>query len=85
MKQAKNPDVYKGLYGGQYCRDSPIQTQRKCDCSKDHCCAADFYADDVREIIEYSTPKKGIAGFIAESIQVNIFNKNLFFYNDKLY
>ncbi|KAL0271499.1 UNVERIFIED_CONTAM: hypothetical protein PYX00_008579 [Menopon gallinae] len=65
---AKNPDVYKGPFGGRHCRDSPVQTQRKCSC-RDECEAAEAYVDDVREIIDYNLPKGKVAGFFAESIQ----------------
>lgn len=69
--QARNPDVYKGLFGGKNCRDSPVQPQRQCTCTLGSCRAADSYAEDVKEILEYSIPKHGVAAFIAESIQVS--------------
>lgn len=27
------PDVFRGPWGGSYCRDSPVQTVRKCSCA----------------------------------------------------
>lgn len=27
------PDVFRGPWGGSYCRDSPVQTVRKCSCT----------------------------------------------------
>uniref|UniRef100_A0A8C1NDM9 Alanine--glyoxylate aminotransferase 2, mitochondrial n=1 Tax=Cyprinus carpio TaxID=7962 RepID=A0A8C1NDM9_CYPCA len=29
------PDVFRGLWGGSHCRDSPVQTIRECSCSPD--------------------------------------------------
>lgn len=28
------PDVFRGPWGGSNCRDSPVQTVRKCSCSE---------------------------------------------------
>lgn len=30
--QTMCPDVFRGPWGGSYCRDSPVQTVRKCSC-----------------------------------------------------
>lgn len=65
----KKPDPYNGFWGGQYCRTSPIQTDRKCDCSEDKCKATDNYVNDLKDVYKYSLPKGKIAGMIAESIQ----------------
>jgi hypothetical protein len=67
---AMNPDPYRGIWGGQYCRDSPIQTTRSCNCSKDHCQASDRYVEQVEEILNYEVSKKKVAGIFIESIQV---------------
>ena len=67
---AMNPDPYRGVWGGRYCRDSPIQTTRSCDCSKDHCQAADRYVEQTEEILNYEVSKKKVAGMFIESIQV---------------
>lgn len=67
-----NPDVYQGWWGGRYCRDSPVQTDRTCSCSPDHCLAGDNYYSELEQVFRYSLPRGKVAGFIAESIQVNI-------------
>lgn len=64
-----NADVYRGVWGGANCRDSPIQTNRACNCSPGSCQACDMYIDQLEEVLKYHTPKSGIAGFFAESIQ----------------
>lgn len=64
-----NPDPYRGVWGGRYCRDSPVQTTRSCDCSKDHCQAADRYVEQTEEILNYEVSKKKVAGMFIESIQ----------------
>lgn len=63
-----NPDVYKGIWGGKHCRDSPVQTDRDCNCNPDECKACDHYVDQLQEIMDYQVPSK-IAGFFAEPIQ----------------
>ncbi|CAD5117899.1 DgyrCDS6644 [Dimorphilus gyrociliatus] len=69
MHQAVNPDVYKGPWGGSNCRDSPVQTDRQCDCSSGSCEAGDNYVEQLEDLIRHSCPKEGIAAFFAESIQ----------------
>ena len=70
VTHAMNPDPYIGLFGGKHCRDSPVQTQRQCDCSPGQCAASGQYMDQFEEVVKYSLPKgKSVAGFIAESIQ----------------
>jgi alanine-glyoxylate transaminase/(R)-3-amino-2-methylpropionate-pyruvate transaminase len=67
-----NPDVYKGLWGGSHCRDSPIQTQQQCSCSPGEggvCQAGDKYLAQLDEVLTYSTPQKKVAGMFIESIQ----------------
>ncbi|XP_050546982.1 alanine--glyoxylate aminotransferase 2, mitochondrial isoform X2 [Daktulosphaira vitifoliae] len=63
------PDVFKGIWGGKNCRDSPAQTQRACKCSQNHCFAADKYYEQLEDLFTYSLPRGNIAGFFAESIQ----------------
>ena len=53
-----NPDPYRGIWGGRYCRDSPVQPTRSCDCSQDHCQASDRYVEQVDEILNYEVSKK---------------------------
>lgn len=65
---AMNPDVYRGLWGGSKCRDSPIQTQRMCHC-EEQCSAADMYYEQLEEIFKYSLPRGKVAALFAESIQ----------------
>ncbi|XP_049860541.1 alanine--glyoxylate aminotransferase 2, mitochondrial-like isoform X2 [Schistocerca gregaria] len=64
-----NPDVFRGVWGGKYCRDSPVQTVRKCNCSPSCCEASSRYIDQLEEILQTSVHKKRVAGFFAESIQ----------------
>lgn len=63
------PNPYTGKWGGQFCRTSPIQTDRKCDCSEGKCEATDNYLDDLKNVFKYSMPKGKCAGMFAESIQ----------------
>lgn len=68
--QTMNPDVYRGVWGGKHCRDSPIQSDRDCSCKPNECQACDNYVDQVRDVLVHSAPKGGkIAAFFAESIQ----------------
>ncbi|CAG9761709.1 unnamed protein product [Ceutorhynchus assimilis] len=63
-----NPDVYRGIWGGQNCRDGPVQTDRVCNCSQE-CEAGIKYLQQFDEELKYEFPKCGIAAFFAESIQ----------------
>ena len=71
-----NPDPYRGIYGGNKCRDSPVQVLgRDCDCAGGQCKAEEGYLEQLEEVLKYSTQTglpagKNIAGFFAESIQV---------------
>uniref|UniRef100_A0A1B6E8D9 Alanine--glyoxylate aminotransferase 2, mitochondrial n=1 Tax=Clastoptera arizonana TaxID=38151 RepID=A0A1B6E8D9_9HEMI len=69
IHHAMNPDVYRGLWGGANCRDSPVQTDRQCDCSDGHCEAANQYYKQLEEIFHYSVPRGKVAGLIVESVQ----------------
>ncbi|XP_030323185.1 alanine--glyoxylate aminotransferase 2, mitochondrial isoform X1 [Calypte anna] len=62
------PDVFRGPWGGRHCRDSPVQTLRKCSCSKGVCHANNQYIEQFKDTLNTSVPKT-IAGFIAEPIQ----------------
>ncbi|XP_071658384.1 alanine--glyoxylate aminotransferase 2, mitochondrial isoform X3 [Patagioenas fasciata] len=62
------PDVFRGPWGGNHCRDSPVQTIRKCSCSEGVCHANDQYIEQFKDTLNTSVPKT-IAGFIAEPIQ----------------
>ena len=70
--QAMNPDVYQGLWGGSHCRDSPVQTNRQCDCKPNECHACDMYFGQLEEVFKYSVPTGKVAGLFAESIQAGI-------------
>lgn len=70
--QAMNPNPYRGLWGGSSCRDSPIQTDRHCSCGVGQCVACDMYIAELEDLLKSSCPNK-IAGFFAESIQVNVY------------
>lgn len=63
-----NPDVYRGPWGGKNCRDSPVQTNRDCNCQAGQCEANDMYLDQFNDLLKHSLPKR-IAGFFAESVQ----------------
>ncbi|XP_068780803.1 alanine--glyoxylate aminotransferase 2, mitochondrial isoform X2 [Struthio camelus] len=62
------PDVFRGPWGGSRCRDSPVQTIRKCSCSEGVCQAKDQYIEQFKDTLNTCVPKT-IAGFIAEPIQ----------------
>uniref|UniRef100_A0A8D2KSA4 Alanine--glyoxylate aminotransferase 2, mitochondrial n=1 Tax=Varanus komodoensis TaxID=61221 RepID=A0A8D2KSA4_VARKO len=62
------PDVFSGPWGGSYCRDSPVQTIRKCTCSPGSCHAKGQYVEQLRDTLRTCVPK-ALAGFIAEPIQ----------------
>jgi len=64
-----NADPYRGPWGGARCRDSPIQTDRQCDCKPGQCKASDEYVNQLEDLLNHGVPKKGVAGFIIESIQ----------------
>ncbi|KAJ8944322.1 hypothetical protein NQ318_016129, partial [Aromia moschata] len=68
VKVTMNPDVYRGIWGGNKCRDSPIQTDRACSCSGE-CEAGLKYVQQFEEELSYNIPKNNIAAFWAESIQ----------------
>lgn len=68
VHHAMNPDVYRGLWGGSKCRDSPVQADRSCDC-EDNCKAADQYYNQLEEVFKYSLPRGKVAALFAESIQ----------------
>lgn len=66
----RTPNPYTGHWGGQHCRTSPIQTDRKCDCAANgKCKATDNYVKDLKDVFTYSLPKGRVAGMIAEPIQ----------------
>ncbi|KAK2722479.1 hypothetical protein QYM36_002877 [Artemia franciscana] len=69
VHQAKNPDPYRGEWGGKRCRDSPVQTTRSCECAEGQCLASEKYVEELEEVLRYSVPKGKVAGFFAESIQ----------------
>lgn len=63
-----NPDPFRGPWGGQNCRDSPVQTTRTCSCRAGECYASEMYVEQFKDTLRHGTPKK-IAGFWAEGIQ----------------
>lgn len=69
IHHVKNPNPYNGHWGGKYCRSSPIQTDRKCDCYDGQCKASENYISDLKDVFKYSIPKGRCAGMFAESIQ----------------
>uniref|UniRef100_A0A8C5SVU1 Alanine--glyoxylate aminotransferase 2, mitochondrial n=1 Tax=Laticauda laticaudata TaxID=8630 RepID=A0A8C5SVU1_LATLA len=62
------PDVFRGPWGGSHCRDSPVQTIRKCSCSSGTCHAKDQYIEQFKDTLQTCVPNK-VAAFIAEPIQ----------------
>uniref|UniRef100_A0A8C5USF6 Alanine--glyoxylate aminotransferase 2, mitochondrial n=1 Tax=Microcebus murinus TaxID=30608 RepID=A0A8C5USF6_MICMU len=62
------PDVFRGPWGGSHCRDSPVQTTRKCSCAPDCCQARDEYIEQFKDTLNTSVAKS-LAGFFAEPIQ----------------
>lgn len=59
---APNPDPYQGIWGGDHCRDSLIQTHRHCDCPPHRCYAGDNYYKQLEDIFKYSLPRGKLAG-----------------------
>lgn len=66
---AMNADVYNGEWGGKHCRDSPIQTNRDCDCGPDECMAKTKYSEQFDRTLQFQIGKNRLAGFWAEPIQ----------------
>lgn len=67
---AMNADVYNGEWGGQHCRDSPVQTTRACDCgSAENCQASLKYDQQFDRVMTYQIGPNRLAGFWAEPIQ----------------
>lgn len=64
-----NPDVYRGIWGGKHCRDSPVQTTRSCLCSDNNCEAKKKYLGQLSNVFKYTLASQNLAAFIAESIQ----------------
>ncbi|XP_018609890.1 alanine--glyoxylate aminotransferase 2, mitochondrial isoform X1 [Scleropages formosus] len=62
------PDVFRGLWGGSHCRDSPVQTIRQCSCDPGCCQANNMYIEQLKEVLASSVPSR-IAGFFGEPIQ----------------
>ncbi|XP_020851286.1 alanine--glyoxylate aminotransferase 2, mitochondrial isoform X2 [Phascolarctos cinereus] len=62
------PDVFRGPWGGSQCRDSLVQTIRKCDCTSGCCKANSQYIEEFKNTL-HTVVAKEIAGFFAEPIQ----------------
>lgn len=63
-----NPDVFRGIWGGQNCRDSPVQTHRNCSCSPNECQAETKYIEQFQQEFDVEC-KNNLAAFFVESIQ----------------
>ena len=63
-----NPDVFKGIWGGNKCRDGPAQTIRECNCAEGSCMASENYLGVLSDIFKHSLPKR-VAGMVIEPIQ----------------
>lgn len=66
---AMNADPYKGIWGGNNCRDSMIQTDRQCNCSANGCEAGKMYLKELGQVFKYSLQKGKVGAMFAESIQ----------------
>uniref|UniRef100_A0A3B4FHP0 Alanine--glyoxylate aminotransferase 2, mitochondrial n=1 Tax=Pundamilia nyererei TaxID=303518 RepID=A0A3B4FHP0_9CICH len=62
------PDVFRGPWGGSYCRDSPVQSIRQCSCAQGACIANKHYIEQLEETFATSVPSQ-IAAFFGEPIQ----------------
>uniref|UniRef100_A0A5F8GVL2 Alanine--glyoxylate aminotransferase 2, mitochondrial n=1 Tax=Monodelphis domestica TaxID=13616 RepID=A0A5F8GVL2_MONDO len=62
------PDVFRGPWGGSQCRDSLVQTIRKCSCAPGCCEANSQYIEQFKNTL-HTVVAKEIAGFFAEPIQ----------------
>ncbi|KAM3599882.1 uncharacterized protein V6R79_013269 [Siganus canaliculatus] len=62
------PDVFRGIWGGSHCRDSPVQSIRDCSCAQGQCMASQHYIGQLKETFATSLPSQ-IAAFFAEPIQ----------------
>lgn len=62
------PDVFRGIWGGNHCRDSPVQTIRECNCPQGYCMANEHYIGQLKETFATSLPSR-VAAFFAEPIQ----------------
>ncbi|KAI5755481.1 hypothetical protein M8J77_017229 [Diaphorina citri] len=69
IHHAMHPDVYRGIWGGQRCRYSPIQTTRYCSCPLNQCEASNKFYEQLVNAFQYNVPITGAAALIAESIQ----------------
>uniref|UniRef100_A0A3P9CXA4 Alanine--glyoxylate aminotransferase 2, mitochondrial n=1 Tax=Maylandia zebra TaxID=106582 RepID=A0A3P9CXA4_9CICH len=67
-KQTMCPDVFRGPWGGSYCRDSPVQSIRQCSCAQGACIANKHYIEQLEETFATSVPSQ-IAAFFGEPIQ----------------
>ncbi|KAM9095251.1 LOW QUALITY PROTEIN: alanine--glyoxylate aminotransferase 2, mitochondrial [Sarcophilus harrisii] len=79
------PDVFRGPWGGSQCRDSLVQTIRKCNCTPGCCKAKDQYIEEfkntlhtvvAKEIAVFAEPIQGVnggsvpQGFLKEAFQM---------------
>ncbi|XP_047358353.1 alanine--glyoxylate aminotransferase 2, mitochondrial isoform X2 [Vespa velutina] len=66
-----NPGLQKYLSCDSKCKDCSVPgVKDTCNCSKDECVLFQKYLDEFEDIFRYSLPRKrGVAAFIAESIQ----------------
>lgn len=48
-----------------------MQPDRDCDCATGECKASQQYVKQIQDVLDYCVPKKGVAAFIAESMQAN--------------
>ncbi|XP_061654908.1 alanine--glyoxylate aminotransferase 2, mitochondrial [Phyllopteryx taeniolatus] len=62
------PDVFRGIWGGSHCRDSPVQTTRECNCAQGYCVANQHYIEQLKQTFLTSVWSR-IAAFFAEPIQ----------------
>lgn len=64
-----NPDVYRGIWGGSNCRNSPIKTGgNPCTCNENICQAGENYLNAFKTEL-LSECRTNLAGMFVESIQ----------------
>ncbi len=72
-----NPDPYRGLFGGQYCRDSPVQVQgRPCQCQQGGVCkAAGQYMEQFEEVKQQGEIERGYGILIPNTYLYKVYSR----------
>ncbi|KAK7896541.1 hypothetical protein WMY93_021866 [Mugilogobius chulae] len=61
------PDVFRGIWGGSHCRDSPVQTIRECSCHKGVGGAVQYPRNYLKEAYKLVRERGGVC--IADEVQ----------------